>query len=60
MLDRLEEVCRTGLEDPAFRRVAANSRVVVNFMPRADFARMVQDEFANYARILRDLGVRAE
>jgi tripartite-type tricarboxylate transporter receptor subunit TctC len=25
-----------------------------------DFARMVQDEFANYARILRDLGVKAE
>ncbi len=60
VLDKLEEACRTGLDDPAFRRVAANSRVVVNFMPRADFARMVQDEFANYARILRDLGVRAE
>jgi tripartite-type tricarboxylate transporter receptor subunit TctC len=60
VLDRLEEVCRTGLEDPAFRRVAAGSRVVVNFMPRGDFARMVQDEFANYARLLRDLGVRAE
>ena len=40
--------------------VAASSRVVVNFMPRADFARMVKDEFANYARILRDLGVKAE
>ena len=60
MLDRLEEVCRTGLEDPAFRRVAAGGRVVVNFVPRGDFARMVQDEFANYARLLRDLGVRAE
>ena len=60
VLDRLEEVCRAGLDDPAFRRVAASSRVVVNFMPRRDFARMVQDEFANYARILRDLGVKAE
>ncbi len=60
VLDRLEEVCRAGLEDPAFRRVATSSRVVVNFMPRSDFARMVQDEFANYARILRELGVRAE
>jgi len=60
VLDRLEEVCRTGLDDPAFRRVAASSRVVVNFVPRADFARMVQDEFANYARILRELGVRPE
>jgi tripartite-type tricarboxylate transporter receptor subunit TctC len=56
----LEAACRAGLEDPAFRRVAASSRVVVNFMPRNDFARMVQDEFANYARILRDLGVKAE
>jgi hypothetical protein len=56
----LEEVCRTGLDDPTFRRVAASGRVVVNFMPRTDFARMVQDEFTNYARILRDLGVRAE
>ena len=60
VLDRLEEVCRTGLDDPAFRRVAASSRVVVNFMPRRDFARMVDGEFANYARLLRDLGVRAE
>ena len=60
VLDRLEEACRNGLEDPAFHRVAANSRVVVNFVPRAEFARMVQDEFANYARILRDLGVKAE
>ncbi len=56
----MEEVCRTGLEDPTFRRVAASSRVVVNFMPRVEFSRMVQDEFANYARILRELGVRAE
>jgi tripartite-type tricarboxylate transporter receptor subunit TctC len=60
VLNRLEEVCRTGLEDPAFRRVAANSRVVVNFVPRGEFTRMVQDEFANYARILRELGVKAE
>ena len=60
VLDKLEEACRAGLEDPAFRRVAANSRVVVNFMPRADFARMIPDEFDNYARILRDLGVQAE
>jgi hypothetical protein len=29
-------------------------------MPRADFARMVGEEFANYARILRELGVKAE
>jgi len=60
VLDRLEEVCRTGVEDPVFRRVAASGRVVVNFVPRADFTRMVRDEFAGYARILRDLGVRAE
>jgi tripartite-type tricarboxylate transporter receptor subunit TctC len=60
VLNRLEEVCRTGLEDPAFRRVAANSRVVVNFVPRGEFTRMVQDEFANYARILRELGVTVE
>jgi len=60
VLDRLEEACRTGLDDPTFRRVAATGRVVVNYMPRRDFARMVGDEFATYARILRDLGVRPE
>lgn len=60
VLDRLEEVCRAGLDDPNFRRVAASGRVVVNYMPRRDFARMVGDEFATYARILRDLGVRPE
>jgi len=60
VLDRLEEVCRAGLEDPAFRRVAAGSRVAANFMTRAEFTRMMQDEFTSYARILRELGVRPE
>lgn len=42
------------------RSVAASSRVAVNFMPRGEFARMVPDEYASYARVLRELGVRAE
>ena len=48
------------IDEATFRRVAASGRVVVNFMSRADFARMVRDEFANYARILQELGVKAE
>lgn len=60
VLAQLEAACRTGTEDATFRRVAATGRVVVNFMPRAAFAAMVQAEHANYGRILRELGVQAD
>lgn len=60
VLASLEAACRSGTEDAAFRRVAATGRVVVNFMPRAAFAAMVSAEYANYGRILRELGVQAE
>jgi tripartite-type tricarboxylate transporter receptor subunit TctC len=60
VLDRLERACRTGVDDPGFRRVAASTRVVVNYIARADFARIVREEHANYARMLRELGVAAD
>jgi tripartite-type tricarboxylate transporter receptor subunit TctC len=60
VLARLEEACRTGVEDLGFRRVAANSRVVIRYMPRAAFAAMVREEYENYGRILRELGVQPD
>jgi tripartite-type tricarboxylate transporter receptor subunit TctC len=60
VMARLEEACRTGVEDANFRRVAAAQRVPVNYMSRADFTAMVQREYEAYGRILRDLGVRPE
>ncbi|MES2712336.1 MAG: tripartite tricarboxylate transporter substrate binding protein [Pseudomonadota bacterium] len=60
VLDQLEAACRTGTEDPGFRRVAAASRVPVNFLSRADFTAMVAREFESYRTILRSLGVEPE
>lgn len=60
ILDQLEAACRAGLEDPAVRRVAATTRTVLNFMPRADFTTMIAQEFRNYERILRELGVEPQ
>ena len=51
---RLEEACRTGVEDETFRRVAATRKVPVNYMSRADFTAMVRSEYEAYGRILRD------
>ncbi|MGK7869667.1 Bug family tripartite tricarboxylate transporter substrate binding protein [Falsiroseomonas sp. E2-1-a20] len=60
ILDRLEEACRAGLEDPTVRRVLATSRSPVSFVPRAELTRMIHAEYANYGRILRDLGVQPQ
>lgn len=60
VLDQLEAACRSGIADPQFLRVAATGRVVVNFMPRAEFTTMVRSEYGNYARILHELGVQPE
>jgi tripartite-type tricarboxylate transporter receptor subunit TctC len=60
ILDRLEESCRTALEDPTVRRVLATSRSPVSFVPRAELTRMIREEYGNYGRILRELGVQPE
>ena len=59
-LAALEEACRVSLESDGFKRVAAQANVVAAFRTRAQFTEMVQAEFGNYARILRELGVQAE
>lgn len=59
-LAALEAACRDSLETPAFREVAARLNVVAGFRPRADFARMVQAEYAAFGTILPELGVRPE
>lgn len=60
VMARLEEACRTGVQDETFRRVAATRKVPVNFMSRADFTAMVNSEYEAYGRILRELGVQPE
>lgn len=60
VMARLEEACRTGVEDETFRRVAATRKVPVNYMSRADFTAMVRSEYDAYGRILRELGVQPE
>ena len=60
VMARLEEACRTGVEDETFRRVAATRKVPVNYMSRADFTAMVLSEYEAYGHILRELGVQPE
>lgn len=60
VMARLEDACRTGTQDEAFRRIAAARRVPVNFMSRAEFTAMVRSEYEAYGRILRELGVQPE
>lgn len=60
VMARLEEACRTGVQDETFRRVAATRKVPVNYMSRADFTAMVLSEYEAYGRILRELGVQPE
>jgi tripartite-type tricarboxylate transporter receptor subunit TctC len=60
VLDRLEEACRQALQEPSVLRVLANSRSPVSFVPRAALTQLIHDEYANYGRILRELGVQPE
>lgn len=60
VLDRLEEACRTGLETPAVKQVLATTRAPAAFVPRAQLNAMLREEFVNYGRILKELGVQPE
>lgn len=60
VLDRLEEACRTGLEQPNVLRILNDSRSPVSFVPRAALTRLIHDEHANYGVTLRQLGVQPE
>ncbi|MCK8784090.1 tripartite tricarboxylate transporter substrate binding protein [Roseomonas sp. NAR14] len=60
VLDRLEAACRAGIEDSEVRRVMAQGRVVPRYLPRAELSRMIREEYVNYGRILRELGVQPE
>ncbi len=59
-LAALERACRESMETPAFREVASRLNVVAGFRSRADFTRMVGDEYAAFGTILPQLGVRPE
>lgn len=56
----LERTCRDSLETEAFREVARRLNVVAGFRSRADFARMVAEEYGAFGTILPQLGVRPE
>lgn len=58
VLERLEAACRSGVDDAQFRRITAAARVTVNFMPRAAIAALLNAEYANFGRVLPELGVR--
>jgi len=60
VLDRLEEACRVALDQPTVRRVLAESRSPVSFVPRAALTQMIREEYVNYGRILQELGVQPE
>ena len=60
ILNRLESLCRESLEQEQVKRLAATSRIVIRYMPRADFAAMINSEFEAYRGILQALGVQPE
>jgi tripartite-type tricarboxylate transporter receptor subunit TctC len=60
VLNALERACRESLETEAFRDVARRLNVVVQHRSRADFARLVRQEFESFGTILPQLGVRPE
>jgi tripartite-type tricarboxylate transporter receptor subunit TctC len=60
VLDRLEQACQAALQQPDVLRVLATSRSPVSFVPRAALTRLIHDEYANYGRLLRELGVQPE
>jgi tripartite-type tricarboxylate transporter receptor subunit TctC len=60
VLDRLEAACRSALDEPAVRRVLATTSSPVSFVPRQELTRMIREEYVNYGRILRELGVQPE
>jgi tripartite-type tricarboxylate transporter receptor subunit TctC len=60
VLARHEQLCREALESEPVRRVAAQLRVVIRHMPRADFTAMIASEYEAYRGILRELGVQPE
>jgi tripartite-type tricarboxylate transporter receptor subunit TctC len=60
VLDRLEAACRTALDEPAVQQVLASSASPVRFLPRQALTRMIREEYGNYGRILRELGVEPQ
>lgn len=60
VLHRLEAICREALEQEGVRRIAANLRSVIRYLPRAEFAAMINSEFEAYRGILQALGVQPE
>ena len=60
VLNRLEQLCREGMEQEPVRRVAQTARMVVRYVPRREFAAFVQSEYEAYREILRQLGVQPE
>jgi len=60
ILNRLDTLCREALEQEPVRRIASTARSIIRYMPRADFAAMINSEFEAYRSILQALGVQPE
>ena len=60
ILNRLDTLCREALEQEPVRRMASTARSIIRYMPRADFAAMINSEFEAYRSILQALGVQPE
>ncbi|WP_424134503.1 tripartite tricarboxylate transporter substrate binding protein [Roseomonas chloroacetimidivorans] len=60
VMAKLEDACRTGVQDEGFLRVARQVRLVVNHIGRADFTRLIQREYEAHGQILRELGVKPD
>ena len=57
ILAKLEEACRTGVQDENFLRVAKQARVVVDYKSRTDFTRLIRGEYDAYGPMMKALGV---
>ncbi len=60
VLERLEVACRRALDTEAFRRAAAAIGAAIDFRDRAELARLVDEEYTIFGRVLRELGVQPQ
>lgn len=60
ILDRLEGGFRAALADPEVGAIFASQATIPQFRGRAEMARMIQDETARWAPLIRELGIRLD
>jgi tripartite-type tricarboxylate transporter receptor subunit TctC len=60
ILDRLEVAFRAALADPEVQAIFASQATIPQFRGRAEMARMIGDETARWAPLIRELGIRLD